>query len=145
MTMSNDSLEVLIKSIYKFTHGMSEHLSPVEICFANEINSVNYMESFYKLLDLTKTNYINYHMNIKEIYYEIFLYDGNDPDIENLYQMIVCNNYTQVFNFKQNDYDHRKIVACFENPGKVYSFFDGFVIVIESNEKLDFNYKELEI
>lgn len=143
--MMNDSLETLIKSIYKFTHGLTENLNPVELCFANEINSVNYIESFYKLLDLTKTNYVNYHMKINENFYEIFVHIGEDPDINNLYQMIVCNNYTQVFNFKQDDYDHRKMVACFENPGKVYSFFDGYVIVIESKNKMNFEYKNLEL
>ena len=144
-SMNQHSLDILIKYIYKYTHGLTDHLSTIEICFANEINSVNYMESFYKLLDLCKSNYIDFHKKINEKYYEVLLYKDEDIDPDNIFQCIVCNNYTQVFKFKEGDYEHRKTLANFKNPGKIYSFYDGYVIVIENDNKMDFNYEELDI
>lgn len=144
-----DTIRVLIKEIYKFTHCIDEELDVNELCFANEINSVNYMESFYKLIDLTKYSYYNYHMKVKDKYYEIFLFKDEDIDLENLYQVIICNNYTQVFKFKQDEYDNRKLVANFKNPGRVYSFHNGYVIIVETDHRMDYNdnesYEELKV
>lgn len=137
-----DSIKTLIKEIYTYTHCIKEELNINELCFANEIDSVNYIESFYKLIDLTKNSYYNYHMKVKDKYYEIFIYKDEEIDIENLYQVIICNNYTQVFNFKQDDYENRKLLANFKNPGRVYSFYNGYVIIIETEYRMDYNEDE---
>ena len=143
--VDNDTLENLVKYIYKYNNTVIDKLSIVDLCFANELNSVNYTYSLHKLLSITENDYKDFHYCINNFYYEIYMYIDLEPNLDNLYQMISCNNYTQIWKFKQNEYDKKILVSEFKNPGKIYSFFDGTVIIIESDKKMNLDYQYINI
>lgn len=129
--MSFNAYEELVRAIHKYERHQDEDLSLMQLCFANEINSSNnYYESSYKINRVTESSYNDIHFEIDGVFYDVFSYLQENTDINNLYQVIVCNNFYQVFKFKQDEYDKRKLVSEFEMPGKVYSFYAGSVIVV---------------
>lgn len=136
------NIKKLIKYIDEYNHGNINNID--HIIISNEINSTRYYDSFYKLYELSKHSYYNYHFSSNDYFYEVFAYKDQDIDHNSMYQVLFCNNYTQIINFKENEYDNKQIVGSFENPGKIYSFYDGAIIVLQSKEKLNFNYDYLE-
>ena len=139
------NFEELVKSIYDYEHN-SNMVNTIQLCFANEVDSANtYYESSYKVNRLAESSYIDMHFQIGNEYYDLFYHINEDMDIDNLYQIIVCNRYYQIFKFKQNDYDHRRLVSEFEMPGKVYSFYSGSVVIINTKKRCNDNrYKEIQ-
>ena len=141
-----NQIENLVRAIFKYTHGIDEKLTLVELCFANEINSVNHVESFYKIIELIRADYKYYHYTLNDSYYDVFIYEDEDVNPDNKYQCILCDNYTQVFNFKEGEYHKKQLVSSFRNPGRLYSFVNGYVIVVENNKKIDgIKYKEINL
>jgi hypothetical protein len=134
----------LIKKIYEFENECNS-ISNTELCFADEIHAANtYYESSYKVNRLAESSYTDMHFKIKDTYYDLFYHIDEEIDTDNLYQIIVCNNYYQIFKFRQNDYDRRKLVSEFRMPGKVYSFYSGSVIIVATDKPCSDNrYKEL--
>lgn len=121
----------LIRAIHKYERNMDEDLSLMQLCFANEISSANnYYESSYKINRITESSYDDIHFEIEGVFYDVFIYQQEHTDPSNLYQIIICNNFYQIFKFKQDEYDKRKLVSEFEMPGKVYSFYSGSVVVV---------------
>lgn len=139
------NFEELVKSIYDYEHN-NNTVTTTQLCFANEVDSANtYYESSYKVNRLAESSYIDMHFQIGNEYYDLFYHINEDMDIDNLYQIIVCNRYYQIFKFKQNDYDHRRLVSEFEMPGKVYSFYSGSVVIINTKKRCNDNrYKEIQ-
>lgn len=144
--MSSINFEELIKSIYEYEHG-KKLLSATELCLANEVDTANrYYESSYRINRVTESNYIDIHFKIKNTYYDLFYFINEDIDVDNLFQVIVCNNYYQVFKFKQNDYEHRQLVSEFEMPGKVYSFYSGSIVIVATHKSCGNNrYTEISL
>ncbi len=145
-----NAYEDLITSIHKYEHGHEEALDNLQLCFANEVNTANnFYDASYRINRITESTYNDIHYKIKNLYngytyYDLFTYIKEETDTNHLYQVIVCNNYYQIFKFKQDDYDNRKIVSEFEMPGKVYSFYSGTLIIVIGRGSKDIDYKELE-
>ena len=137
MIYINDDTEIeLIKIIndwdnfYKY-----KTLDEKMIIIADEINSVNNFNGTYKLLPITTKAYTDTHYSYNNKYYDIFRLKSQDIDYESMHQVILCDNYAEVLRFPQDNYEKRKYVSRFSllNP-KIYSFFDGSIIVIETKD-----------
>ena len=140
-----NAYEEIITSIHRYEHGRSEELDNLQICFANEVNTANnFYDASYRINRITESTYNDIHYKIGDTYYDLFTYIKEDTDLDNLYQVIVCNNYYQIWKFKQSDYEHRKVVSEFNMPGKVYSFYSGTLIVVIGKGCKDVEYIELE-
>lgn len=153
--MKNISLkdvEEILKELYLFNYEYNSNIDAVQLSFANESLLSGNVDSLSKLTDLTKYSYNDYHYTIIDKInnfhnYEVFILKDFDIDPNNLYQIIACNKWVDIFKFSQNDYDNKKIIAHFINPTLVYSFYDGSLIIIENdlNKKYDFNYKTIDL
>jgi hypothetical protein len=129
----------IIKSIANF-NGIRKN-TPVDIIIADELQSVDFIDPLYKILKITKCDYYDYHYKCNGNAYDVFVYNDYDMDVSKLYQLIICNNYTQVIKFNQSNYAARNIVSEFGNPGKVYSFYDGTIIVVEPIKESNVEYE----
>ena len=113
-----------------------------DIMISNEVNSSNYMDSSFKLNELYKHTYIDYHIRIGDNYYDVFAYTREETDKDNLLQIILCNNYVEIYKFSQDNYDNRVKVSRFNSlTSKIYSFYDSSIIVIESDTPADVEYE----
>ena len=131
----------IIRSIDRVNRGIQEQ--SIDIGISNEVCSSNYIDCTYKLIELSKHSYDNYHFSIDDRFYEAFIYRNELTDTDNLYQVILCNNYTQIYKFKQSDYSNRQMVGSFKNPGRIYSFLDGSILIVQNDRCLNFNYEKL--
>lgn len=142
--ITNEIVEDLVKYIYLYTNNRTEKLSLIDLCFANEISSTKHYDSKFKLQDLTKHKYRNLHYKIENTYMEVFIYESEDVDVNEMYQIIECNNFIQVLKFKQDEYDKRKVAVELSGvENNVFSFFSGSCIVVQSEKRLDFDYTDL--
>ena len=142
--ITNDVIEDLVRYIYLYTNNRTEKLSLIDLCFANEIYSTKRFDSKFKLQDLTKYKYRNLHYKINDTYIEVFVYVSEDVDVNEMYQIIECNNFIQVLKFKQDEYEKRKVAVELTGvENNVFSFFDGYCIVVQTERKLDFDYIDL--
>ena len=97
-----NAYEEIITSIHRYEHGRSEELDNLQICFANEVNTANnFYDASYRINRITESTYNDIHYKIGDTYYDVFTYIKEDTDLDNLYQVIVCNNYYQIWKFKQ--------------------------------------------
>lgn len=129
-------LEYLVKSIYSYNrHGQTNEYPPTSMIIANEIDSANrYYEASYKINRLAESTYEDYHYKFKNEYFDVFLLIDSDTDTSKLMQVIICNNYYQVFKFHQKNYDGRILVSEFGFPSSVYSFGSGAVLIVAKRE-----------
>lgn len=144
MKIKIEQIENVIRLIHINDTELIENIKSDNLLSANEFNSVNYIDSSYKLNELAKHDYSNYHYKINDIVYDVYIFQDEDTNIHNLLQLILCNNYVQIIRFDQNDYNNRKYLSSFSISDKVYSFFDSMVIIIKHNNfNKDIQYKEL--
>ena len=137
--------EDIIKSIYKISHGVIDNPTTNEELFiSNEIGSTFRLCSF-KLIDLIMGDYTDLHFCIENTCYDIFINIGDKVDQNNKYQVIFCDNYIQIFNFKEGEYDKRRLVSESKVYDHIYSFYDGSIIVVETENKDCKYYPELKI
>lgn len=129
--ISDEITKNLVNDIAGFDTLSSINNKEINISIADEVQSVDFFDPLYKILKITRFDYIDYHYISHNKYFDVFIFKDQDINTSNLYQLIVCNNYTQVIKFDQSNYSGRIIVSEFGNPGKVYSFYDGSVIVVE--------------
>ena len=116
--------------------------SLTDIMISNEVNSSNYMDSSFKLNELYKHTYIDYHIRIDDNYYDVFAYVREETDKNNLLQIILCNNYVEIYKFSQDDYNNRLKVSRFNSlTSKIYSFYDSSIIIIKSDTPADVEYE----
>lgn len=130
MIISKEEITELIKSIYNYTHNYKRNM--IDIILANEINSANYINGYYKLDSLYQHDYKDFHFKINDDKFDVFVYNNEELNQENLLQVILCNNYIEINQFSQGNYDHKKKVCYFHNTTHIYSFFDHSVIVIHN-------------
>lgn len=134
--INNDTEIELIKIINDWDNFYKYRtLDEKMLIIANEINSVNNFNGTYKLLPITTKAYIDTHYSYNNKYYDIFKLKSQDMDYENMHQVILCDNYAEVLRFPQDNYEKRKYVSRFSllDP-KIYSFFDGSIIVVETKD-----------
>lgn len=129
--MNKTEITNLIKSIHSYLHNISDK-NMIDIILANEINSANYVNCYYKLDSLYQHNYQDYHFIIGSDKYDVFVYVGERIDESNLLQVILCNNYIEIIKFAQGNYDNGKKVCYCHNSVSIYSFFDSSVIAIRN-------------
>lgn len=149
--ISLEDMEKLLKDLYNFNYNdhIKNDINPTQVSFANEVLLAENVNSLAKLSDLIRYSYEDYHYSIidsnnRSHNYEIFKFKKYDIDPKNLYQIIGCNGWIDIYKFSQDNYDKKKTVAHFMTPSAlVYSFYDGLLIIIEDalDEKYDFDYK----
>ena len=138
--------EELIKEIFEYEHGERTKLSNTQLVAADEIRSVNaYPLLVYRINQLAEANYKDDHYKVHNICYDVFTYIENDIDPENMYQLIICNNYYQIYKFDQRNYDRRVLVCEFSMPGKIYSFNGGTILIVIGKGCSGIKYKNIEI
>ena len=136
--------EKLIKDIFEYEHGDRTNLSTTQLVSADEIDAINtYSNLVYRINQITEANYNDMHYKLHNVYYDVFTYIDFEIDTERMYQLIICNNYYQVYRFNQKDYNTRKVVCEFSMPGKVYTFYSGTVIIVVGKGCNGIEYKEI--
>lgn len=134
----------IVKTIYKLNNGIDDELDSNEkLYIADEIHAI-YTNTQFKLMELFKHDYFDFHFCINDTAYDVFYCNKEEINEERLLQLIFCNNYIQIFMFKQGDYEHRKIVSEFTSSNHIYCFYDSTVIIIE-HKKDNKEYIELDI
>lgn len=140
-------VENLIQEIFKYNQGIPN--SELAVLIMDEIESPHYINGAYKLIPLSNHSYTDYHYCIAKDnvikYYDIFILEKEDIDEHELYQITFCNSYTKIIKFDQSNYSGAINVANFKNPGMVYSFYDGSILIVESNERIYHTYKDIYV
>ena len=142
------SKEITIEILNKIKEYFIYHTdkNSFDILLSDELDSVNYMDSSYKIIDIFKHDYIDYHFKFSDQnkFFDIFIYQNEDINIERKYQMILCDNFVQIFRFSDKNYNNRVLVTDFKLPVKIYSFFDKSLIIIEKEINTDgLNYETI--
>ena len=134
--MIEDFAKRIVEHIHAFRNYHKEYVQDeFDIMIYNEIASSSYFETEYKILPICKKAYKDVHYKIDNVFYDVFLYVDANIDYGNLYQIILCDNYAEILSFPQNDYKQKKYVSRFSLiTHRVHSFYDGSLIVIETNE-----------
>ena len=129
-------IEKVVMSIHLFkNHHKQNTLDDFDIMIFNEVTSSSYFDSAYKLLPICRKSYRDIHFKIDDSYYDVFSYLADKIDYDNLYQIILCDNYAEIINFPQNDYDKKRYASRFSLiSNRVHSFYDESLIVIETSE-----------
>ena len=88
--MSEETITDLLCKIKEFLYYRSEK-STDDILLADELNSANYYDSSYKIIDIFKHDYIDYHFQFedKDVFYDIFVYQDEEINYERMYQLIL--------------------------------------------------------
>lgn len=106
------------------------------LMIANEINSVHHINSTYKLIPIAAKGYTDSHYSFNNKYYDVFKIESMDINYENLYQIILCDNYAEILKFPQDKYHEcKKYVSRFSliEP-HIYSFYDDSIIIVETKD-----------
>lgn len=132
--MTEETITDLLCKIKEFLYYKSEK-STDDILLADELNSANYYDSSYKIIDIFKHDYIDYHFQFedKEVFYDVFVYQDEEINYERMYQLILCDNYVEIVRFIKDNYDKRIMVTEFKLPQRIYSFYDRGVVIVEKS------------
>lgn len=147
MDYSIQLVENLIQEIFKYNQGIPNNEYTALIL--DEIESPHYMDSSYKLIRLSNHSYNDWHYSVTRNnitrYYDIFTLENDEVNEYELYQITFCNLYTKVVKFDKSNYPGAIIMTNFKNPGFVYSFYDGSIIIVESEEKVYHTYTNIKV
>ena len=126
----------LIKTINKWNEVYSSCTFDERLLMiANEVNSVHIYNCTYKLIPITTKGYIDSHYSFNNKYYDIFKIEREGINYDNMYQIILCDNYAEILKFPQDKYEDRKYVSRFSllDP-HIYTFYDDSIIIIETKD-----------
>lgn len=147
MDYSIQLVENLIQEIFKYNQGIPNNEYTALIL--DEIESPHYMDSSYKLIRLSNHSYSDWHYSVTRNnitkYYDIFTLEDDEINEHELYQITFCNLYTKVIKFDKSNYPGAIIMTNFKNPGLVYSFYDGSILIVESCNPSYSNYQRLNV
>ena len=145
--MNIENIKEIVKLIYNMNYrpDPDKDKSKEELLLADEINQGNYYTTVYKVMDLAKHEYDDYHFCVENIIYDVFVYRGEDIDLKKLLQVLLCNNYIQILKFTDGDYKNNINISTFCMTDKVYSFNDREVIIIECKLPSKCQYETLDI
>ena len=124
---------------------MKKEKTFIDLIISDELDSVNYYDNQFKLLSITKHDYDHQHYKIDNDIFDIFIYRGQEINKFNLYQMIICDNYTEIYNFKQGEYSNKIKVCSFKIPTSIFTFFDNSIIIIKNGINSDCKYETISI
>jgi len=141
--ISNNTIVEILKHIYSYNDLNKSERNSIDLIISNELDSVNYYDSQFKILPITKHNYDHLHYKINNELFDVFIYRDYDVDKSNMYQIVMCNNYTDVYNFEDGKYDNKVKVCSFKIPVSIFSFFDSSVIVVKNSSYSECNYDEI--
>lgn len=147
MDYSIQLVENLISEIFKYNHGIPNN--EFSVLIMDELESPHYADGSYKLIHLSNRSYSDYHYQVSREnhtkYYDIFVLEKEELDQNQLYQVTFCNSYTNIVRFQKDRYRENVTVSNFENPGMVYSFYDGSILIVESCNPSYSNYQRLNV
>lgn len=141
--ISNETIVEILKHIYSYSDLTKTERDSIDLMIANELDSVNYYDNQFKILSVTKHDYDHLHYKIRNEFFDVFVYRDYNVDKTNMYQIVMCNNYTDVYNFEDGKYDNRIKVCSFKVPVSIFSFFDNSIIVVKNSSYSECNYDEI--
>lgn len=140
--ITNETILEIVKHIYLYDVSKRED-NHINLMISNELDTSNYYDTQFKIIPITTHNYDHLHYKVCNELYDVFVYRDYDIDKTNMYQIIMCNNYTDVYNFEDGKYDDKIKVCSFKNPTSIFSFFDSSVIVVKNSLYSECNYIEI--
>lgn len=143
--ISEDRVIDIIKHIEYYNYFEKKEKDTIDILISDEMDSVNYYEKEFKLIPIIKYDYDHKHYKINDNHYEVFIYKDSEIDSENMFQLIMCNNYIEIYNFKNRDYDNRIKICGLKTFTPIYSFFDNSIIIIKNTKYSDCEYETLMV
>ena len=143
--ISKEIVIEIIKCIASYNDPLKKEKTFIDLIISDELDSVNYYDNQFKLLSITKHDYDHQHYKIDNDIFDIFIYRGQEINKFNLYQMIICDNYTEIYNFKQGEYSNKIKVCSFKIPTSIFTFFDNSIIIIKNGINSDCKYETISI
>ena len=143
--ISKEIVIEIIKCIASYNDPLKKEKTFIDLIISDELDSVNYYDNQFKLLSITKHDYDHQHYKIDNDIFDIFIYQGQEINKFNLYQMIICDNYTEIYNFKQDEYSNKIKVCSFKIPTSIFTFFDNSIIIIKNGINSDCKYETISI
>ena len=143
--ISTETVIEIVKSIASYNDPFKKEKTSVDLMISDELDSVNYYDNQFKLLSITKHDYDHQHYKIDNDFFDVFIYRGYEINKDSLYQMIICDNYTEVYNFKQGEYPMKVKVCSFKIPTSIFAFFDSSVIIVKNGIHSDCQYETISI
>lgn len=143
--ISTERVIDVIQKISEYKPGIDNiEDNSIDILLFDEIEMPNHVEAMYKILDIARYGYDDHHYKCNDKFYDVFVYKGEDIDINKMHQLILCNRYVQIFRFKQDEYEKRILVSEFPYRSKIYAFFDQSMVIVEKDCRSgNMNYKQI--
>ena len=94
--VSLEEVKNLIRNISQFRLRQDEDMNMVHLSMANEIQSSSFFDATYKIIPLCRHSYRCYHYDTGNRYYDVFIYEKEEIDVEHMLQLILCDNYAEI-------------------------------------------------
>ena len=143
--VSLEEVKNLIRNISQFRLRQDEDMNMVHLSMANEIQSSSFFDATYKIIPLCRHSYRCYHYDTGNRYYDVFIYEKEEIDVEHMLQLILCDNYAEIVSFAKDRYHEKKFESRFSLlDATIHTFYDGSIIVVETRDgRAEFAYESL--